>query len=100
MMSPRAIYLASATVPMEPGSATTSADFKRQLRVEAEAQQHQRDKRHRDAMPVGQVSTRICTRNGPCAPSTIVCSISPVRDGPEIMLTARGIMPRSRRINA
>ena len=35
---------------------------------------------------------------GPCAPSTIVCSMSPVRDGPEIRLTARGRRPRSARI--
>ena len=27
-------------------------------------------------------STRMCTRYGPCAPSTMVCSMSPVRDGP------------------
>ena len=41
-------------------------------------------------------TSTICSRRGPCAPSTIVCSMSPVRDGPETMLTARGVAPRSR----
>ena len=39
---------------------------------------------------INQPTTRMWTRYGPCAPSTIVCSMSPVRDGPEIMLIARG----------
>ena len=31
-----------------------------------------------------------CSRRGPCAPSWMRCSISPVRDGPVIRLTVRG----------
>ena len=38
-----------------------------------------------------QGTSRTWTRNGPCAPSTIVCSMSPVREGPEIRLIARGM---------
>ena len=34
-----------------------------------------------------------CMSLGPCAGLTIVCSISAVRDGPETMLTVRGIWP-------
>ena len=30
---------------------------------------------------------------GPCAPMTIVCSISAVRDGPLMRFTVRGILP-------
>src|SRR3990167_7378223 len=39
----------------------------------------------------------MCTRYGPCAPMTICCSMSPVREGPEMKVTARpgwtGIAP-------
>ena len=67
-----------------------------------------RPKRHygdeHDARPHGMslhVRTTItCTRYGPCAPSTMVCSISPVRDGPDTKLTARGSSPRSARIRS
>ena len=35
----------------------------------------------------------ICSRRGPCAPSSKVCSISPERDGPVIRLSVRGMTP-------
>ena len=38
-------------------------------------------------------SSRMCRRFGPCAPMTRVCSMSAVREGPVIQLTARGMRP-------
>src|SRR5262249_51426919 len=58
----------------------------------------------RDQPGAPPIATTICTRYGPWAPSTIVCSISPVREGPDTILMARGIIrstpPRSRRISS
>ena len=36
-------------------------------------------------------TTTMCMRRGPCAPSSIACSMSPVRDGPVMVLTVRGM---------
>jgi hypothetical protein len=38
-----------------------------------------------------------CSRRGPCAPSSSVCSISAERDGPVTNMTVRGIAPSSLR---
>lgn len=37
-----------------------------------------------------------CSRRGPCAPSSSVCSISADRDGPVTSITLRGIAPAAR----
>ena len=44
-----------------------------------------------------QPTRTTCCRLGPCAPSCNVCSMSPVRDGPVIMLTVRGKRPSASR---
>ena len=36
-------------------------------------------------------TTTMCMRRGPWAPSSIVCSMSPVRDGPVMVFTVRGM---------
>ena len=36
-------------------------------------------------------TTTMCMRRGPWAPSSMACSMSPVRDGPVMVLTVRGM---------
>ena len=59
--------------------------------------------RDRPGQPAGAASagslsstSTTCSRRGPCAPSWMRCSISPVRDGPVTKLTVRGNPPRAR----
>ena len=48
-------------------------------------------RRRRVAGGVHSRTTTMCMRRGPWAPSSIVCSMSPVRDGPVMVLTVRGM---------
>ncbi len=58
------------------------------------------DARARHPTHVSPASIRItCRRRGPCAPSSMRCSISPVREGPVMKFTVRGkpVGPRALR---
>ena len=64
----------------------------------AQQRQREQDEIYRDAEQHGinslpyvqEFTSMTCTRYGPCAPKVSVCSISAVRDGPEMKFTARG----------
>ena len=53
-----------------------------------------------DRKAVHSCTTTTCNLRGPCAPSVITSSTSPVFDGPQMRLTVRGIEPRSSRSRA
>jgi len=62
---------------------------------------HRRGRRRNRAGGGGSADSRssiriIWRRRGPCAPSWMRCSMSPVRDGPVMKLTVRGSAPRVR----